>query len=67
MEIQQFTEGRMRRYEVSDKQKEPIILFEERIFKDYPYLGYDTHSSGIRLNETTGKYHCTIYHCLSAD
>lgn len=67
MEIQQFTEGRMRRYEVSGKEKEAIKLFEDRIFNEYPYFGYDTRSSGIRMNEHTGKYHCTIYHCLSCD
>ncbi|MGB0142439.1 MAG: hypothetical protein ACPF8W_05085 [Luminiphilus sp.] len=67
MKIQQNTSGRLKEYIVTGKEREPIVLFEKRIFGEYPRLGYGTMSSGIRWNEPDGYWSVRITHSLSCD
>jgi len=67
MKIQQNTSGRLKEYIVTGKEREPIVLFEKRIFGEYPSLGYGTRSSGIRWNEPDGFWSVRITHSLSCD
>ena len=67
MKIQQNTIGRLKEYIVTGDEREPIELFQKRIFGEYPRWGYGTMSSGIRWNERDGKWYTRITHSTSCD
>lgn len=67
MKITQRTDRGLKYYSISGKEREPLELFTDRVFRDYPSLGYGTSSSGIRWREPEGIWVAEITHALSCD
>jgi len=67
MKIEQKTLCGYKEYRISGDEREPLELFINRISQEFPYAGYGTHSSGVRLDTDTGKFTARITHSLTCD
>ena len=67
MKIEQKTLGGFKEYRLSGAETEPMEIFINGIFAQFPTAGYGTYSSGTRWNDMSGRWEARITHSLTCD